>query len=112
MSRFAPQNGALLLVLTIIRMALQHGPVVVQAQEVPFLRLHAMENITTSFRRNVCKESALFTAGQVPLRETLEGLSLTPVLALGSFTNMNPDTGAIDEENPGLVVAIFDELAR
>jgi hypothetical protein len=83
----------------------------VMAQELPFLYPGPMSNIT-SYRQNLCHQSYLFNSGQVPLRDALRGVSIKPVLQLDRFIQMDPETGGINEENPGIEIKILDELAR
>jgi len=83
----------------------------VLAVDKPFMYPEPMSKID-SYRHNVCNQSYLFNMGQVPLRDALNGLSLTPILNLDRFIQMSNETGGIDDEKPGLEIKIMDELAR
>lgn len=81
------------------------------AQEVPAFTTPLFDT-TESHRQNVCDRQALLHNGTVLLRDALTGFALRPALYIGDFFSLNNETGAIDEERPGLIVELLDELAK
>ena len=60
----------------------------------------------------MCDRQGLFHNGTLPLRDALSGFALRPALYIGDFFSLNNETEAIDEERPGLIVELLDELAE
>jgi hypothetical protein len=88
-------------------------PFVVYAQELPLYTIPETFNYSVSHRQSVCDRQQAFHNGTVELRYALAGLELRPWLPLGSFSSLDPITGAISNDTlPGLTVDILDELAR
>ena len=83
----------------------------VMAQEVPTLPAE-MHSYNVTYRQNVCGRHDEFYNGNVELRNALQGFQLHPYIRVGEYFNINPTTGGIDEEDPGLVAVILDELSE
>jgi hypothetical protein len=79
------------------------------AQETPAYETPAFDTNQT-FRQNVCERQEMLHNGTVKLRDALAGLALRP--RVGGDIRRDPETGAIQEDYPGIVGVILDELAR
>lgn len=65
-----------------------------------------------TFRQNVCdRHDRLFQAGGgAELGDALRGMEIRPVININQYFSLT-DEGAIDEDNPGIIADILDELA-
>lgn len=79
------------------------------AQETPAFATAAFDE-SVNFRQNVCDRQDLFHNKTVQLRNALEGLELR-VLTAGGTVYRDKDTNAIQEDYPGPVGLLLDELA-
>jgi len=66
---------------------------------------------TPSYRQSVCELNMYTTNSTAQLKDALSGFTLQPILTVSKFFNYSEANG-IDEDHPGLVVQILDELAR
>jgi hypothetical protein len=66
----------------------------------------------TSFRQNVCHRQEQFHNKTMELEDALQGLDIRAVVKESEFFRLDPATGGIDSNNPGLVAVIMDEIAR
>jgi hypothetical protein len=80
------------------------------AQDFPSLNLPLFSE-EVSYRQNVCDRHDSYYNGAFELRDALEGFELHPLITIGQYFHLDKN-GAIDEEDPGLLVAILDELAK
>lgn len=64
-----------------------------------------------SHRQDICEYFNAYGNGTVELRDALRGLALRPVFGTTEYFPYDADKG-IDPRNPGIVVAIMDELAQ
>ena len=85
--------------------------VTVMAQEVPNLPAE-MHTYNVTYRQDVCGRHDEFYNGKVELRNALQGFQLQPLIRVGEYFQLNPTTGGIDTEDPGLVAIILDELSE
>lgn len=63
-------------------------------------------------RQNVCQRQTAYANGETTLADALEGMKLRAVLGETQYFRLNRETGALDEDYPGLQPIILDELAR
>ena len=80
------------------------------AQEIPTLNL-PQNSLNVTHRQSVCDRHDKYYTGELELRDVLQGLELHTLQRAGLYLNLDPETGAIDEEDPGLIADIMDELA-
>ncbi|CAB9499480.1 expressed unknown protein [Seminavis robusta] len=62
-------------------------------------------------RQNVCERNRAYLNGTVPLEDALRGMELNILLAARDYFFYDEETG-IDDEHPGLMALILDELAE
>jgi hypothetical protein len=81
------------------------------AQEKPSLNIVPQYSFNVTYRQNVCNRHDGYDNGSFELRDALEGFELRPLIVIGGYFQLD-ENGAINEEDPGLVVGILDELAK
>lgn len=83
------------------------------AQEGPTLFLEPFSSANSANRQDFCqRHDELFRNGrdELDLRHALRGKQIRSIITLTSYFNLTED-GTIDEENPGIVADLLDELA-
>jgi hypothetical protein len=80
------------------------------AQEKPSLYIPEY-NFNVTYRQNVCDRHQGYYNGSFELRDALEGFELHSLLTMTDYFRLDKN-GAINENNPGLVPNILDELAK
>jgi len=88
-------------------------PIINDAQEQPNKMYQTNQfNTTVSFRQNICGIQERYDTGEIPnLENALKGTELRTVNVISQYFRLG-ETGALDEEYPGLVAVLLDELAR
>eukprot|EP00588_Corethron_pennatum_P029704 CAMPEP_0194313844 /NCGR_PEP_ID=MMETSP0171-20130528/10691_1 /TAXON_ID=218684 /ORGANISM="Corethron pennatum, Strain L29A3" /LENGTH=567 /DNA_ID=CAMNT_0039068977 /DNA_START=114 /DNA_END=1817 /DNA_ORIENTATION=- len=83
------------------------------AQELPNKTYQTNQfNTTVTFRQNVCGIQERYNRGEITnLENALKGTELRTVNAISQYFRLD-ETGALDEEYPGLTAVLLDELAR
>jgi hypothetical protein len=84
--------------------------VLADAQEKPSLDI-PQYTFNVTYRQNVCDRHEDYYNGLFELRDALQGLEISSLVQTGVYFQLD-DNGAINEEDPGLVVDIMDELAK
>ena len=97
--------------MTLLLSSLSLFFVATNAQEVPTLSMD-MFTYNFTYRQDVCDRHDNFYNGDVELRNALSGFELHSLIRVGEYFNIDEDTGGIDEEDPGLVAVILDELSE
>ena len=85
-------------------------PALLRAQETPTLNLPQF-SLNISYRQDVCDRHDRYYNDELPLRDALQGFQLNTLQRSGTYLNLDDETGAINEEDPGLIADIMDELA-
>jgi len=70
---------------------------------------------STIFRQNFCDLQDRYYRGEIDIRYALEGLSLNVGLINDpddTFLKLTPTRSALDDEYPGLIVELLDEIAK
>jgi Ligand-gated ion channel len=88
----------------------------IYGQQTPYAIVSKFDR-TVSYRTNVCDRQLMLYNGTTDLPNALQGLNLT--ISITNYKNgketlffsLNPNTGAIDETNPGVFALILDEIA-
>lgn len=83
-----------------------------QEKPNPLFQRNQFNTTLGSFRQDVCDRQQAFAQGNVKLADALEGFQLRPILGETQFFRLDPETGGLNEEYPGLLVVILDEVAR
>jgi hypothetical protein len=69
-----------------------------------------MFNTSQIFRQDFCAVHGKVDRDELPINAALEGVAIRAVVQEGSFFNMKD--GKIDEDYPGLVAVLLDEICR
>lgn len=86
------------------------------AQQRPFMKVEVFDQLSKSYKTDVCDRQLQLYDENIILREALQGLNLT--VAMTNYKVPNEDAfftlvnGKIKERDPGLFVVIMDEIAR
>ena len=68
---------------------------------------------SVSYRQNFCQENSDVQSETIELRDALSGRTLNVGIVLGNaFVNFVNDTEGIDGNDPGVMIEIWDELAK